>query len=71
VSRKRDDADHSPGERPRRRQVPVSEVDRDRIERHLERMPLERDALLLAIRQYGADFDRDAWESSLSGNILS
>ncbi len=42
----------------------VSEEDRDRIERHFERMPLERDALLLAMRQFGADFDRDAWQTA-------
>jgi hypothetical protein len=64
VSRKLDDAQRSPGEQPRRRQVTVSEEDRDRIERHLERMPLERDALLLAMRQFGADFDRDAWQTA-------
>ena len=29
----------------------------ERIERHLERMPLERDALVLAMRQFGTDFD--------------
>jgi hypothetical protein len=39
VSRKLDDAHRSPGEQPRCRQVTVSEEDRDRIERHLERMP--------------------------------
>jgi hypothetical protein len=64
VSRKRDEAHHSPGEQPHRRQVTVSEEDRERIERHLERMPLERDALLLAMRQFGADFDRDAWQTA-------
>src|SRR5580704_2896892 len=63
MSRERDEA-ASPGERPRRRQVTVSEEDRDRIERHLERMPLERDALLLAMHQFGADFDRDAWQTA-------
>lgn len=64
MSRKRDDAHRSSGEQPRRRQVPISEEDRDRIERHLERMPLERDALLLAMRQFGADFDRGAWQTA-------
>ncbi len=64
MSQKRDDVHTSPGKQPRRRQVPVSEEDRDRIERHLERMPLERDALLLAMRQFGADFDRDAWQTA-------
>jgi hypothetical protein len=64
VSRKRDDAHHSPGERPRHCQVTISEEDRDRIERHLERMPLERDALLLAMGQFGADFNRDAWRAA-------
>ncbi len=64
MSRKLDDAHRSPGEQPRNRQVTVSEEDRDRIERHLERMPLERDALLLAMRQFGADFDRDAWQTA-------
>jgi len=39
VSRKRGDADPLPGKQ-RRRQVTVSEEDRERIERHLERMPL-------------------------------
>ncbi len=53
-----------PGEQRRRRQVTVSEEDRERIERHLERMPLEREALLLAMRQFGADFDRDAWQAA-------
>jgi hypothetical protein len=47
----------SPGERPRRRQVPVSEEDRDRIERHLERMPLE---LRPAGRQPSANADIEA-----------
>ncbi|MFI5004224.1 MAG: hypothetical protein ACHQE6_04350 [Solirubrobacterales bacterium] len=64
MSRKRDDVHPSPGEQPRRRQVTVSEGDRERIERHLERMPLERDALLLAMRQFGTDFDRDAWQTA-------
>lgn len=27
-------------------------------------MPLERDALLLAMRQFGTDFDRDAWQTA-------
>ena len=27
-------------------------------------MPLERDALLLAMRQFGANFDRDAWQAA-------
>jgi hypothetical protein len=63
MDRERDEADPSPGEQPRRRQVTISEEDRDRIERHLERMPLERDALLLAMRQFGAGFDRDAWQT--------
>jgi hypothetical protein len=62
MGRERDEAS-SPGEQPRR-QVTVSEEDRDRIERHLERMPLERDALLLAMRQFGVDFDRDAWRTA-------
>ena len=42
----------------------LTEEDRDRIERHLKRMPLERDALLLAMRQFGTDFDRDAWQQA-------
>jgi hypothetical protein len=43
VGRERDDTHPSPGEQPRsRRHVTVSEEDRERIERHLERMPLER-----------------------------
>ena len=64
MGRAHGEADPSPGKQPRRRQVTVSEEDRDRIERHLERMPLERDALLLAMRQFGADFDRDAWRTA-------
>lgn len=62
----RSDADLSPGERPghSRAQVTVTEEDRDRIERHLERMPLERDALLLAMRQFGEDFDLDTWKAT-------
>ena len=63
MGRERDDAHSVPGEQPRRH-VTVSEEDRERIERHLERMPLERDALLLAMRQFGADFDRDAWRAA-------
>ena len=39
----------------------ASEADLDRIERRLERMPLERDALMLAMRQFGEDFDSTAW----------
>jgi hypothetical protein len=48
----------------RREEVATSEEDRERIERHLERMPLEREALLLAMRQFGVDFDRGAWQSA-------
>jgi hypothetical protein len=63
VDRKRDDAHPSRGAQPRRH-ITVSEENRERIERHLERMPLERNALLLAMRQFGADFDRDAWQAA-------
>ncbi len=48
----------------RRRKVTISEADRERIERRLERMPLERDALLLARGQFGEDFDLDRWRSA-------
>lgn len=57
----------SSGEQPdsrRRNQVTTSAEDRERIERHLERMPLEREALLLAMRQFGVDFDREAWQGA-------
>jgi uncharacterized protein YutE (UPF0331/DUF86 family) len=64
MDRKRDDAQSPSGEQPHRRQLTVSEEDLERIERHLERMPLERDALLLAMRQFGADFDSDAWQAA-------
>jgi uncharacterized protein YutE (UPF0331/DUF86 family) len=57
-----DDAQPPDGSERRRRQVTASGKDRERIERHLERMPLERDALLLAMRQFGEDFDRGAWQ---------
>jgi hypothetical protein len=54
------------GQQPRRQRDPltISEEDRERIERHLERMPLEREALLLAMHQFGTDFDRDAWQTA-------
>jgi len=65
VARAGGDGSLSPGNQPpRRRLLAVSEEDRERIERHLERMPLERDALLLAMRQFGTDFDRDAWRTA-------
>jgi hypothetical protein len=66
MGRAPDDAQPSRGNgsRSERRQVTASEEDRERIERRLERMPLERDALLLAMRQFGADFDRDAWQAA-------
>ncbi len=66
MGRERDNARPSPGKQsPRRRdEVTTSEEDRERIERHLERMPLEREALLLAMHQFGADFDRDAWRAA-------
>jgi len=66
VGRERNDAHPSPGNHPRgrREEVTASEEDRERIERHLERMPLERDALLLAMRQFGADFDRATWQAA-------
>ncbi len=57
------DAHPSRGEQ-RHRPVTISEENRERIERYLERMPLERDALLLAMRQFGVDFDRDAWRAA-------
>jgi hypothetical protein len=49
---------------PHRRMLTVSEEDRERVERRLERMPLERDALLLSMRQFGEDFDLDAWRAA-------
>jgi hypothetical protein len=64
VARPGGDGPLSPESQPRRRLLAVSEEDRERIERHLERMPLERDALLLAMRQFGTDFDRDAWRTA-------
>jgi uncharacterized protein YutE (UPF0331/DUF86 family) len=64
VDRAGSDEPLSPEGQPRRRLLAVSEGDRERIERHLERMPLERDALLLAMRQFGVDFDRDAWRTA-------
>jgi len=51
-----------PNPPPPREKIAVSEEDRERIERHLERMPLERDALLLAMRQFGTDFDLVSWQ---------
>ena len=51
-----------PAPRPPRKKITASEEDRERIERHLERMPLEREALLLAMRQFGTDFERAAWQ---------
>jgi hypothetical protein len=44
--------------------VKVSEEDLDRIERRLERMPLEREALSLAMGQFGEDFDPSKWRSA-------
>jgi hypothetical protein len=46
----RGDRESPPPSQPRgaRHQVTTSEEDRERIERRLERMPLERDALVLA-----------------------
>jgi len=66
VGRAPGDAHPSPPNQPRRQREKViaSAEDRERIERHLERMPLERDALLLAMRQFGADFDRNAWQAA-------
>ena len=60
------DAHPSPPDQPRRQREKViaSAEDSERIERHLERMPLERDALLLAMRQFGADFDRNVWRAA-------
>jgi hypothetical protein len=60
VPHARADAQPPHGRRPRH-QVKASEADLDRIERRLERMPLERDALMLAMRQFGEDFDSTAW----------
>jgi hypothetical protein len=60
VPRDRADTQSSPKQRPRY-QVRASEADLDRIERRLERMPLERDALMLAMRQFGKDFDGVSW----------
>jgi uncharacterized protein YutE (UPF0331/DUF86 family) len=48
----------------RRPQIKVSEEDRERIERRLERMPLERDGLMLAMGQFGEDFDPDRWHAA-------
>jgi uncharacterized protein YutE (UPF0331/DUF86 family) len=66
VGRAPGDAHPSPPNQPRRQREKAiaSAEDRERIERHLERMPLERDALLLAMRQFGADFDRNAWQAA-------
>jgi hypothetical protein len=61
----RERADTQPSPRPRsRRPVEASEEDLDRIERRLERMPLERDALMLAMRQFGKDFDAKSWRTA-------
>lgn len=53
----RGDRESPPDSRPRgeRNHVTASEEDRERIERQLERMPLERDALVLAMCQYGVE----------------
>jgi hypothetical protein len=32
------------------------------IERYLKRMPLKRDALMLAMRQFGTDFELAVWQ---------
>jgi hypothetical protein len=66
MGRDSEDAHSSPSEQPARgrEQVTIAEEDRERIERHLERMPLEREALLLAMRQFGAKFDRSAWQAA-------
>jgi hypothetical protein len=53
-----------PPARRSRRQVKASEEDLDRIERRLERMPLEREALSLAMRQFGEDFDGAKWRAA-------
>lgn len=50
--------------RPSRHQIKASDADLDRIERRLERMPLEREALILAMRQFGKDFDGAAWRAA-------
>ena len=42
----------------------ASEEDLDRIERRLERMPLEREALSLAMRQFGEDFESAKWRAA-------
>jgi hypothetical protein len=66
MGRDSEDAHSSPSEQPARgrEQVTLTDEDRERIERHLERMPLEREALLLAMRQFGAEFDRSAWQAA-------
>lgn len=51
------------GERARRK-VDPSAGDLDRIERRLERMPLARDALMLAMGQFGKDFDGAKWRNA-------
>lgn len=58
-------ADEQPlSERRTRHRVKTSEADLDRIERRLERMPLERDALILATLQFSEDFDSAAWRAA-------
>jgi hypothetical protein len=49
---------------PARTPVTISDDDRERIERRLGDLPLDRDALLLALKPFGASFDRDAWRKS-------
>jgi hypothetical protein len=63
VRRTEGDAEPPPA-RQSRRQVKASEEDLDRIERRLERMPLEREALTLAMGQFGEDFDPLKWRSA-------
>lgn len=63
MPRERSDGQRSRKQSPRDG-VTASEEDLDRIERRLERMPLERDALMLAMRQFGKDFDGVSWRTA-------
>lgn len=61
---KNSDREQAAPEKGSRPQVKASDADLDRIERRLERMPLERDALTLAMRQFGEDFDAAIWRTA-------